>query len=163
MQVFLCGRFFTFKMDVVHSSEMSVHVQTTWHYIPENCSAQFDSDATMLTTSLISFIDFFCQIPFIVIRIFWRICPILMSFFYESLCWWIVRHRLQELSIIIWLFIFQFLLQPMDVQCGHTLWKDTLQENLLNSIQFNSLLFMCQVNSHKANYRHSTVQIYITT
>jgi hypothetical protein len=28
-----------------------------------------------------------------------------------------------------------------------------------NSIQFNSLLFMCRVNSHKANYRHSTVQI----
>jgi hypothetical protein len=24
-------------------------------------------------------------------------------------------------------------------------------------ILFNSLLFMCQVNSHKANYRHSTV------
>jgi hypothetical protein len=24
-------------------------------------------------------------------------------------------------------------------------------------IQFNSLLFMCRVNSHKANYRHSTV------
>jgi hypothetical protein len=32
-----------------------------------------------------------------------------------------------------------------------------------NSIQFNSLLFMCRVNSHKANYRHSTVQTYITT
>jgi hypothetical protein len=32
-----------------------------------------------------------------------------------------------------------------------------------NSIQFNSLLFMCRVNSHKVNYRHSTVQIYITT
>jgi hypothetical protein len=32
-----------------------------------------------------------------------------------------------------------------------------------NSIQFNSLLFMCRVNSHRANYRHSTVQIYITT
>jgi hypothetical protein len=28
-------------------------------------------------------------------------------------------------------------------------------------IQFNSLLFMCRVNSHKANYRHSTVQIII--
>jgi hypothetical protein len=26
-----------------------------------------------------------------------------------------------------------------------------------NSIQFNSLLFMCWVNSYKANYRHSTV------
>jgi lipoic acid synthetase len=26
-----------------------------------------------------------------------------------------------------------------------------------NSIQFNSLLFMCRVNSHKSNYRHSTV------
>jgi hypothetical protein len=26
-----------------------------------------------------------------------------------------------------------------------------------NSIQFNSLLFMCCVNSCKANYRHSTV------
>jgi hypothetical protein len=26
-----------------------------------------------------------------------------------------------------------------------------------NSIQFNSLLFMCRANSHKANYRHSTV------
>jgi hypothetical protein len=25
------------------------------------------------------------------------------------------------------------------------------------SIQFNSLLFMCRVNSHKANYRHKTV------
>jgi flagellar basal body-associated protein FliL len=25
------------------------------------------------------------------------------------------------------------------------------------SIQFNSLLFMCRGNSHKANYRHSTV------
>jgi hypothetical protein len=25
------------------------------------------------------------------------------------------------------------------------------------SIQFNSLLFMCRVNSYKANYRHSTV------
>jgi hypothetical protein len=24
-------------------------------------------------------------------------------------------------------------------------------------IQFNSLLFMCHVNSHKANYRHRTV------
>jgi hypothetical protein len=24
-------------------------------------------------------------------------------------------------------------------------------------IQFNSLLFMCRVNSYKANYRHSTV------
>jgi hypothetical protein len=24
-------------------------------------------------------------------------------------------------------------------------------------IQFNSLLFMCRANSHKANYRHSTV------
>jgi hypothetical protein len=32
-----------------------------------------------------------------------------------------------------------------------------------NSIQFNSLLFVCRVNSHKDNYRHSTVQIYITT
>jgi hypothetical protein len=32
-----------------------------------------------------------------------------------------------------------------------------------NSIQFNSLLFMCRVNSHRANYRPSTVQIYITT
>jgi hypothetical protein len=32
-----------------------------------------------------------------------------------------------------------------------------------NSIQFNPLVFMCRVNSHKANYRHSTVQIYITT
>jgi hypothetical protein len=30
-------------------------------------------------------------------------------------------------------------------------------------IQFNSLLFMCRVNSYKANYRHSTVQIYIST
>jgi hypothetical protein len=29
-----------------------------------------------------------------------------------------------------------------------------------NSIQFSSLLFMCRVNSHKANYRLSTVQIY---
>jgi hypothetical protein len=28
---------------------------------------------------------------------------------------------------------------------------------LHNSIQFNSLLSMCHVNSHKANYRHSTV------
>jgi hypothetical protein len=28
-----------------------------------------------------------------------------------------------------------------------------------NSIQFNSLLFMCWVNSCKANYRHSTVYI----
>jgi hypothetical protein len=26
-----------------------------------------------------------------------------------------------------------------------------------NSNQFNSLLFMCRVNSYKANYRHSTV------
>jgi hypothetical protein len=26
-----------------------------------------------------------------------------------------------------------------------------------NSNQFNSLLFMCRVNSHKVNYRHSTV------
>jgi hypothetical protein len=25
-----------------------------------------------------------------------------------------------------------------------------------DSIQFNSLLFMCRVNSYKANYRHST-------
>jgi hypothetical protein len=32
-----------------------------------------------------------------------------------------------------------------------------------NSIQFNSLLFMCRANSYKANYSHSTVQIYITT
>jgi hypothetical protein len=32
-----------------------------------------------------------------------------------------------------------------------------------NSIQLNSLLFMCRVNSHRANYRPSTVQIYITT
>jgi hypothetical protein len=35
--------------------------------------------------------------------------------------------------------------------------------NCSTIIQFNSLLFMCRVNSHKANYRHSTVQIYITT
>jgi hypothetical protein len=34
---------------------------------------------------------------------------------------------------------------------------------LIIIIQFNSLLFMCRVNSHKANYRHSTVQIYIIT
>jgi hypothetical protein len=26
-----------------------------------------------------------------------------------------------------------------------------------NSVQFSSLLFMCRANSHKANYRHSTV------
>jgi hypothetical protein len=32
-----------------------------------------------------------------------------------------------------------------------------------DSIQFNSLLFMCHVNSHKANYRHSTVQIKVNT
>jgi hypothetical protein len=38
------------------------------------------------------------------------------------------------------------------------------QKSHNNSIQFfNSLLFMCRVNSYKANYRHSTVQIYITT
>jgi hypothetical protein len=30
-----------------------------------------------------------------------------------------------------------------------------------NSVQFSSLLFMCRVNSHRANYRHSTVQIII--
>jgi hypothetical protein len=30
-------------------------------------------------------------------------------------------------------------------------------------IQLNSLLFMCRVNSYKVNYRHSTVQIYIST
>jgi hypothetical protein len=24
-------------------------------------------------------------------------------------------------------------------------------------IQFNSLLFMCRVNNHKANYRHRTI------
>jgi hypothetical protein len=29
--------------------------------------------------------------------------------------------------------------------------------------EFNSLLFMCQVNSYKANYRYNTVQIRITT
>jgi hypothetical protein len=28
-------------------------------------------------------------------------------------------------------------------------------------IQFNSLLFMCRANSHKANYRHSSVCIKI--
>jgi hypothetical protein len=32
-----------------------------------------------------------------------------------------------------------------------------------NSIQFNDLLFMCRVNSYKANYRHSTVHIKVTT
>jgi heme/copper-type cytochrome/quinol oxidase subunit 2 len=30
-------------------------------------------------------------------------------------------------------------------------------------IIIHSLLFMCQVNSYKANYRNSTVQINITT
>jgi hypothetical protein len=30
-------------------------------------------------------------------------------------------------------------------------------------IQFNSLSITCWVNSYKANYRHSTVQIYVTT
>jgi hypothetical protein len=29
--------------------------------------------------------------------------------------------------------------------------------------KFNYLLFMCRANSHKANYRQSTEQIYITT
>jgi magnesium-transporting ATPase (P-type) len=45
--------------------------------------------------------------------------------------------------------------------------KTNLQSNndsiQFNSIQFSSLLFMCRVNSHRANNRHSTVQIYITT
>jgi hypothetical protein len=30
-------------------------------------------------------------------------------------------------------------------------------EHCNNSIKLNSLLFMCQVNSYKANYRHSTM------
>jgi hypothetical protein len=30
-------------------------------------------------------------------------------------------------------------------------------------IQFNSLLFMCRVNSQTANYRHSTVQMQAST
>jgi hypothetical protein len=30
-------------------------------------------------------------------------------------------------------------------------------------IQFISFLFICRVKSYKANYRHSTVQIYITS
>jgi hypothetical protein len=34
-------------------------------------------------------------------------------------------------------------------------------DNNINSIQFNSLLFMCRVNSYKANYRHSTIIIII--
>jgi hypothetical protein len=29
--------------------------------------------------------------------------------------------------------------------------------NMFDSFQFSSLLFMCRVNSYKANYRHSTV------
>jgi hypothetical protein len=46
--------------------------------------------------------------------------------------------------------------------------KFTIEEitviiKVMSVIPFNSLLFMCRVNSHKANYRHSTVQIYITT
>jgi hypothetical protein len=30
-------------------------------------------------------------------------------------------------------------------------------------LKFNSVLFMCRINSYEANYRHSTVHIYITT
>jgi hypothetical protein len=40
-------------------------------------------------------------------------------------------------------------------------WKRKL--HLFNSIHFNYILLMCRVNSYKANYRHSTVQIYIGT
>jgi hypothetical protein len=35
--------------------------------------------------------------------------------------------------------------------------------NIIIISQLNSLLFMCRVNSYKANYRHGTVQIYIST
>jgi hypothetical protein len=38
---------------------------------------------------------------------------------------------------------------------------DADNNNNINSIQFNSLLFMCRANSRKANYRHSTVQIQV--
>jgi hypothetical protein len=47
--------------------------------------------------------------------------------------------------------------------CSTTKGKNPFSVKMNNSIQFSSLLFMCRVNSHKANYRHSTVQIYITT
>jgi hypothetical protein len=36
-----------------------------------------------------------------------------------------------------------------------------LIQGLTYSIQFNSLLLLCQVNSYKANYRHSTVYILV--
>jgi hypothetical protein len=41
----------------------------------------------------------------------------------------------------------------------YTTFRQSKEENLyvILLIQFNSLLFMCRVNSHKANYRLSTV------
>jgi hypothetical protein len=52
------------------------------------------------------------------------------------------------------------ILQMLHYRCQYNNVSGDLDDN---SIQFNSLLFMCRVNSHRANYRHSTVQIYITT
>jgi hypothetical protein len=43
----------------------------------------------------------------------------------------------------------------LEAEIEHRNFLDTPSSN--NSIQFNSLLFMCRVNSYKAKYRHSTV------
>jgi competence protein ComGF len=66
------------------------------------------------------------------------------------------------LIIIIIIIDINLLIVPCATYMLKTNTRDEKQIDI-NNFSLNSLLFMCRVNSYKANYRHSTVQIYITT